>query len=243
MAVDARDFRQWAATVGLPPAVATLARALGVSRATLQAQFVRGRVAEQTVVSAARTANTSPVQALSFFPAYEGLANRVTQPNHAEVLSQTTYVDASIEVVERLSGPLAGVRDRYAEPALPTIDGVRSWFNAVDDGDLRRRVSEAAGIVPQSLSASLTDNKLRPWIAILTADLAGVSATSGLVVTGLITPEEGGWPAQARKGALAGLSELDLIEHLNQRTRHASRVLTRALEDQARVQKFRDTLG
>jgi len=243
MAVDAREFRRWAESVGLPSAVATLARTLDVSRATLQAQFVRGRVAEQTVVTAARAAGTGPVAALSAFSDFAGLADRVTPPTVAELLSQTTYIDVSMEVVARIAGPLGEVGDRYPEPPLPTLDGVRSWFNAVDDGELRRRVSEAAGIVPQGLSTSLTDNKLRPQLAVLAADLAGVSAASGLVVTGLVTPEEGGWPAHARRGALAGLGELELIEHMTERSRHAARIVGRAVEEQARVQKFRDTLG
>lgn len=201
-------------------------------------------MAEQTVVFAARAVRVNPVVALSVFEAYIGLADRMTQPTLVETLSQTTYIDTAIEVTERFGGALAGARDRYAEPPLPTLDGVRSWFYAIDHNeDLRRRVSEAANMGAQNLSASLTDNKLRPDLAVLAADLAGVSSTSGLVVTGFIRPEEGGWPRNARKQALAGLSEIELVEHLTHRARHATRILTQATEERAKMQKFRDTLG
>lgn len=244
MAVDARDFKRWAETVDLPSSVAALARAMGVSRPTVQAQFVRGRVSDQTIVLAARAAGVSPVHALSSFAIYEGLADRMKPPTMTEVLSQTTYIDTAVEVVERLGGTMVGARDRYPEPPLPTLDGVRSWFYAIDHhDDLRRRVSEASGMGAQNLSASLTDNKLRPDLAVLAADLAGVSSTSGLVVTGFIHSTEGGWPHDARKQALAALTELELVDHLTQRSRHASRILTQATEERAKMQKFRDTLG
>lgn len=243
MPVETRPFRDWAASVNLPAGASELARALGVGRPTLQTQLLRGRVTENTVVAAARAASVSPVAALSYFDQYAELLAGMTTPTREEVLSQTTYIDVSIEVTDRLGGPMAGTRDRYVEPPLPTVDGVRSWLNAVDPGEIRRTIAAEFKIPSQNISNLLAQNRLRPDLALYAAKVAGVSSTSGLVVTGLITPEEGGWPERARMMTLAGLTESELIAQLIDRGQFASRILTQALEDHAKAQKFRDTLG
>lgn len=243
MTVDARPFRLWVQQAGLPTGVSELARGLGLGRSTLQAQILRGRITEETVVLAARLAKANPVEVLSTFDQYRELEAQIMPPTTAEVLSQTTYIDISVEVTERLGGVMAGTRDHYIEPSLPTVDGVRSWLNTVDPGEIRRTMAAEFKISSQNISTLLAQNRLRPDLAIYASKVAGVSSTSGLVVTGLITPEEGGWPHRARTLTLAGLTESELIGQLIARGQFASRVLGQALEEHAKAQKFRSTLG
>lgn len=211
MAVSAKEFQSWRSVAAPRESTTDLCRLAGIKRSTLAQQLVRGKVSETTVVRVARGCDQDPVAALSYFEEYEDLKAGSGPPTAAELISQVSYICILQLLVARSMEPPASSADFPGLCAYPHRNSVRSWFDAVDPGDLRQRLSARSGVAPQNLSAQLTAGRLAPELAVDAARLAGVSLTSGLVATGLLTPDECGWPLNGREQALAELSDADLV--------------------------------
>lgn len=244
MSLPSGEFRAWAESVGLPTAALPLARALDVSRSTLQAQLLRGRVPEVQVVAAARVAGVAPADALTSFDRYADLAGRPTAPTPAEVLAQIELADALVVLLDRQApgsrDALAGVRDQR-DPPLP--GSVRTWIDAVDPGGLRATLAERWRIAPSNVSAAINTPKLRPSQLIEIALIAGTSWTGGLAAAGVLTLEEAGWRRGARSDALTRLSDVDLNDLVAERLAAAQREARRLAADTEQAHRIQDTLG
>ncbi|KAD4059617.1 hypothetical protein GD627_00445 [Arthrobacter yangruifuii] len=209
MAVSARSFQNWRTAAAPGESNADLCRRTGIKRSTLGQQIVRGKVSEDTVVRVARAYGKNPVEALSDFEEYSDLLGGPWRPSAAELLSQVSYI-CILQMILHRSQPT----DRQDYPDLvrfPHANAIRSWFEAVDPGDLRQRLSAATGVAPQNISAQLLAGRLAPELAVEAARLAGVSLTGGLVATGLITSDEAGWPQDGQLAALRALSDSELV--------------------------------
>jgi hypothetical protein len=125
----------------------------------------------------------------------------------------------------------------------PHATSVRNWVDAIDDGELRHRVSAATGVAPQNYSAQLTANRLSPELALATARAAGVGYTGGLVATGLITEDEAGWAPGAKQAALDALSDGDLTALAGERLQALGKTLRRQEQEQAQTEKIWENLG
>jgi hypothetical protein len=211
VSVSAKAFQDWRATAAPLETTADLCRLAGIKRSTLAQQLVRGKVSVSTVVQVARACDQDPVEALSYFEEYRDLRAGMRPPSSAELISQVTYVCILEQVVARSRQPGLSPEEMPALCAFPHRYSVRGWFAAVDPGDLRQRLSASTGVAPQNLSAQLTAGRLASGLAVEAARLAGVSLTSGLVATGMLTPDECGWPRGGREQALAQLSDADLV--------------------------------
>ncbi|WP_326948305.1 hypothetical protein [Arthrobacter sp. RIT-PI-e] len=193
MAVTARAFQLWRSEVAPEDTVSDVCRVAGIKRSTLAQQLVRGKVSAATVVLIARGYGLSPVRALATFEGYEDLPDGIRDPTDAELVSQVSHVDILRLLVARSEDSDGTGTDLLLDLApLVHRNSVRAWIDAVDPGDLRQRLAASTGIARQNLSAQLTAGRLAPAIAVEAARIAGVSLTSGLVVTGLLTAEEGG---------------------------------------------------
>jgi hypothetical protein len=115
--------------------------------------------------------------------------------------------------------------------------------DAIDDGELRHRVSAATGVAPQNYSAQLTANRMSPELAIATARAAGVGLTGGLVATGLMTEPEAGWPPGAKQSALDALSDGELTALAGERLQALGKALRRQEQEQAQTNKIWENLG
>jgi hypothetical protein len=212
MAVTAKAFQLWRSRIAPEDTVSDLCRVAGIKRSTLAQQLVRGKVSVPTVVAIARGYRLSPVEALAAFDGYEDLPGGIAPPTNAELVSQVSHIDILRLLVARSEDrERAGADLQFGLAPFPHRSSVRAWIEAVDPGDLRQRLAERTGVARQNLSAQLTAGRLAPEIAVEAARIAGVSRTSGLVVTGLLTPQEGGWPEDGRARALCALSDLDLV--------------------------------
>ena len=116
-------------------------------------------------------------------------------------------------------------------------------MDAIDDGEVRHRVSAATGVAPQNYSAQLTANRLSPELAVATALAAGVAPASGLVATGVITEEEAGWPPDARQAALDSMSDGELTTLAGDRLQALGKTLRRQEQDQAQTEKIWENVG
>jgi hypothetical protein len=165
-------------------------------------------------------------------------------PTAAELVSQIATLDLLGAVIARSATEPDGGRSgpRPLSPA-PHATSVRNWVDAVDDGELRHRVSAASGVAPQNYSAQLTANRLSPELAVATSRAAGVGFAGGLVATGLITEAEAGWPPQAKQAALDALSDGELASLAGERLQTLGRTLRRQEQEQAQTEKIWENLG
>lgn len=253
MPLSAKAFQRW--LNGVAPALSTadVCRLAGIKRTTLAQQLVRGKVAESSVVAISRAFGSNPLEALSFFDNYRVLAGAPVAPTPKELVSQVSTDDLLRTV---LAGPLAAgdagyfpgtpAPGRAQLPALsapPHRTSVRNWVDAVDDGELRHRVSAATGVAAQNYSAQLSANRLAPELALATSIAAGVGPAGGLVASGLVTEPEAGWPADARSRALSSLSPGDLSALAGERLQALGRALRRQEHDQRQTERIWENLG
>ncbi|MFF1384474.1 hypothetical protein ACFVWT_13010 [Arthrobacter sp. NPDC058288] len=249
MPLPAKAFQRWLHGIAPQASTADICRISGVKRTTLAQQLVRGKVAESTVVSISRAFNINPVAALATFQNYSELAESPLPPTAAELVSQIATMDLLRAVIARsdrgAEGVVEGARPRPV-PALtpvPHATSVKNWVDAIDDGELRHRVSSATGIAPQNYSAQLTANRLTPELAIATSRAGGVGLTGGLVATGMITEAEAGWPPGARQGALDALSDGELAALAGDRLQALGKTLKRQEQDHEQTKTIWENLG
>ncbi|TLM84134.1 hypothetical protein [Pseudarthrobacter sp. NamE5] len=244
MTLPAKAFQRWLQGIAPDASTADVCRVSGIKRTTLAQQLVRGKVAVSTVVSISRAYNINPVAALATFEPYRSLAGPLPSPTRNELVSQISTADLLRAVLARPAmDPAAGGKSPPPLSPAPHATSVKNWVDAIDDGEVRHRVSAATGIAAQNYSAQLTANRLSPELAIATSHAAGVGPTGGLVATGLITEEEAGWPPGARQGALDSLSDGDLTTLAGDRLQALGKVLRRQEQDQAQTEKIWENLG
>jgi hypothetical protein len=244
MPLPAKAFQLWLHGVAPTASTADICRISGVKRTTLAQQLVRGKVAESTVVNISRALGINPAEALASFDQYADLTRLAQPPTAAELVSQIATLDLLGAVIARSATEPDGGRGgpRPLSPA-PHATSVRNWVDAVDDGELRHRVSAASGVAPQNYSAQLTANRLSPELAVATSRAAGVGFAGGLVATGLITEAEAGWPPQAKQAALDALSDGELASLAGERLQTLGRTLRRQEQEQAQTEKIWENLG
>ncbi|MFE4541363.1 hypothetical protein [Arthrobacter sp. NPDC056727] len=240
MPLPAKAFQRWLSGVAPDTSTADICRVSGVKRTTLAQQLVRGKVAETTVVSISRAYNVNPVAALATFEPYSDLAGSSTFPTDKELVSQIATVDLLRAVIGRTApeGPAGG--PELSPP--PHATSVKNWVDAIDDGELRHRVSAATGVAPQNYSAQLSANRLAPELAVATSRAAGVGLAGGLVATGLVTETEAGWPPGARQAALDRLSDGDLAALAGERLQALGKTLRRQEQDQEQTERIWENL-
>ncbi len=247
MPLPAKAFQLWLHGVAPTASTADICRISGIKRTTLAQQLVRGKVAETTLVSISRALRLSPLAALGSFDNYAELAGTPQPPTPAELVSQIATMDLLRAVIDRSAAGTGhagdGAAPRAALSPAPHSTSVRNWVDAIDDGELRHRVSAATGVAPQNYSAQLTANRLSPELAVATARAAGVGFTGGLVATGLITEDEAGWAPGAKQTALDALSDGDLTALAGERLQTLGRALRRQEQEHAQTEKIWENLG
>lgn len=243
MPLPAKAFQRWLSGVAPDTSTADICRVSGVKRTTLAQQMVRGKVAEATVVSISRAYNINPVAALATFDTYSGLADSPVPPTDKELVSQIATVDLLRAVIARTApeGFAGGAKTALSPP--PHATSVKNWVDAIDDGELRHRVSAATGVAPQNYSAQLSANRLAPELAVATSRAAGVGPASGLVATGLVTEAEAGWPPGARQAALDRLTDGELTALAGDRLQALGKTLRRQEHDQRQTEQIWKNLG
>ncbi|WP_334685749.1 helix-turn-helix domain-containing protein [Arthrobacter sp. CAN_A2] len=244
MAVTAKAFQLWRSRIAPEDTVTDLCRVAGIKRSTLAQQLVRGKVSVPTIVAIARAYGLSPTDALAGFEGYGDLQDGIRTPTDAELVSQVSHIDILRLLVARSEDKeCAGTDLRLNLAPFPHRNSVRAWIEAIDPGDLRQQLAASTGVARQNLSAQLTAGRLAPEIAMQAARIAGVSLTSGLVVTGLLTPLEGGWPEDGRARALCALSDLDLVFLARDRLDVLGKQIRRAELDDGKDRAMWENLG
>jgi len=244
MPLPAKAFQRWLQGIAPNASTADVCRISGIKRTTLAQQLVRGKVAETTVVSISRAYGVNPVSALAGFEAYRDLAVPAP-PTRCELVSQISTPDLLRAVLSRPAVDPAAQSpvEPHALGPAPHATSVKNWVEAIDDGELRHRVSAATGVAPQNYSAQLTANRLSPELAVATSLAAGVGAAGGLVATGLITEAEAGWPPDARQAALDSLPDGELTTLAGDRLQALGKTLKRQEHDQQQTDKIWENLG
>jgi len=249
MPLPAKAFQRWLQGIAPEASTADVCRISGVKRTTLAQQLVRGKVAESTVVAISRAFNINPVAALATFDAYTDLAGALLPPTPAELVSQIATMDLLRAVIARSAAAAEGRGTAGPAPSAPQLTpaphatSVRNWVDAIDDGELRHRVSAVTGIAPQNYSAQLSANRLAPELAIATSKAAGTGLTGGLVATGMITESEAGWEPGARQAALDAMSDGELATLAGDRLQALGKTLKRQEQDHEETRTIWENLG
>lgn len=243
MSISARSFNEWLVTAGLPDGASNLSKLIGMKRTTLHNQRIRGRIAVPTVVAAARAAQLNPLEVLASFDPYTDLAKGNIPVTQAELLSQVSHVDALVHLMCRIKADFARTLGTVEMETVPFDGSVKNWIDAIDPGNLRQQISKQHGIAASNLSAQLSENRLDPELAILASQIAGVSSSSGLVVSGVITAEEAGWPLYGRENALSELDDLALIDLVTDRLASLKRTTKKHLDAETATANYLETLG
>ena len=209
------------------------------------------------MVGISRAFNVNPVAALAAFEPYRDLGEPPIPPTLQELVSQISTVDLLHAIIARTdpdagtgvtggTGPGTGTAAATEPPELsppPHGTSVKNWVDAIDDGELRHRVSAATGVAPQNYSAQLTANRLAPELAVATSRAAGVGLAGGLVATGLVTEAEAGWPPRGRQAALDRLTDGDLTALAGERLQAMGKALRRQEHDQRQTETIWENLG
>ncbi|MCA4133837.1 hypothetical protein [Arthrobacter sp. M4] len=240
MPLPSKAFQHWLNGVAPQESMADISRISGVKRTTLAQQMVRGKVAETTVVSISRAYGINPLDSLASFEAYSELHGPLPAPSPGELISLVSTLDMLQALIERTRPENKAAAD-LDDPMHPT--SVKNWVDAIDDGELRTRVSDITGIAPQNFSAHLTANRMPPELALATARAAGVGPTAGLVAIGLITEAEAGWPPDARRTALNALTDGELALLAGDRLQAWGKTLRRHEQDQENTERIWENLG
>ncbi len=244
MAVTAKAFQLWRSRIASQDTVSDVCRVAGIKRSTLAQQLVRGKVSVSTVVAIARGYALSPVDALTAFEGFEDLRVGSRVPTDAELVSQVSHIDILRLLVARSEDKECAGTDLQLNLApFPHRNSVRAWIEAIDPGDLRQQLAASTGVARQNLSAQLTAGRLAPEIAVQAARTAAVSLTSGLVVTGLLTADEGGWPEDGRARVLRAMPDLELVFLARDRLDVLGKQIRRAELDDGKDRAMWENLG
>lgn len=241
MSLPSKAFQRWLHGIAPNTSTADVCRFSGVKRTTLAQQLVRGKVAEASLVSISRAFDVNPFDALAQFEAYAALRGTLVPPSDAELVSQISTMDILRAVVER-SEPRDGAPPLTLS-GTPHPSSVRNWVDAIDDGDLRHRVSVSTGIAPQNFSAHLTANRLPPELALATSRTAGVGPSGGLVASGLVTEAEAGWPPNARRDAMDRMTDGELALLAGERLQALGKTRRRQEQEHERTNRIWENLG
>lgn len=241
MSLPSKAFQRWLHGIAPNTSTADVCRFSGVKRTTLAQQLVRGKVAEASLVSISRAFDVNPFDALAQFEAYAALRGTLVPPSDAELVSQISTMDILRAIVER-SEPRDGAPPLTLS-GTPHPSSVRNWVDAIDDGDLRHRVSVSTGIAPQNFSAHLTANRLPPELALATSRAAGVGPAGGLVASGLVTEAEAGWPPNARRDAMDRMTDGELALLAGERLQALGKTRRRQEHEHERTNRIWENLG
>ncbi|WP_026551413.1 helix-turn-helix domain-containing protein [Arthrobacter sp. H20] len=240
MPLAAHEFQRWSDARIPGQSVREISQATGIKWTTVHQQIVRGKVAEATVVAVARAYEIPPLSALSDFELYADLASGVKPPTDAELISQIHYLDILREVLVRADELLPFMPGDLR--AFPHADSLRAWIDAIDPGDLRTAMAARLGVTSSTFSSRLK-RSLPADIAVDVARHTGISLASGLIVTGLLTENEGGWPPEARLNALHSLSDSELLCVAAQKLSVQNRKYWGKDHDRDQAKEFWDNLG
>ncbi|NOJ60966.1 hypothetical protein [Arthrobacter sp. 260] len=240
MTITAHEFQRWSDAKIPGRSVREISQATGLKWTTLHQQIVRGKVSEATVVAIARAYEFSALEELSSFEQYTDLALGTKPPTDAELISQVHYLDILREVLVRADELLPFMPGDLR--AFPHTDSTRAWIDAIDPGDLRTAMATRLGVTTSTFSSRLK-RTLPADIAIDVARYAGVSLASGLVVTGLLTEQEGDWPPEARLNALQAQSDSDLLSIATQKLAIQNRKYWGKTHDRDQAKEYWENLG
>ena len=245
MPVSAAEFREWLEGSAVSPSPTALSTLTGINRGTLNNQLRRGNVAESTVIAVARATGANVIDALSVFSPYRIIKSRPIEPSSAEVLSQVHHADLMAELQFRTSQKHfpREMRKGIDLIAFPHDGSVRAWIDAIDPGDIRQRMSEETGMALTYIATQLTENKLNPHLAIAASRAGGGSYATGLVVTELITPAEGGWQIRAREDELLEAPDDVLVDAISARIHLLQRRVKQRKEAREYAEKMTELLG
>ncbi|MDV2982487.1 UNVERIFIED_CONTAM: hypothetical protein Q9R71_35460 [Actinomycetes bacterium ARC8] len=218
MKLTRNDVQAWLDKVAPDSGITTLSQNAGLPRLRLFQQMHAGNVPPSTVVHIARSLGLDPLKQLNSFSVFKNVAPEAPSPKEISAFVPTSsMLRACAARMDKSPLPGVEVEDDNSEYTP------RFWFDLADDGKLREALKVDLKISQPTLWKMLR-TRLREDVSLYVADYAGFPLSSALVVCGLLTPQECGWPADYAKLWLREVALSDLLEATERRLRDVAKI-------------------
>lgn len=218
MRLDREAFESWARAVSpidQPYSLSQVAARAGVPKTTLAYQARRGYVSASVVLEYSRALGLSPVEELARFEQFAVYQN-LARPSPREVLSQLppeTYLE---ELVSRIHGTTSIT----TLGPIPGPWAMKRWLDSYVLWGQYDQLADQLGLSSRDrLSEKIRYNRLT--LAELTGliEAAELTPRFGLVVAGLASLAEVGYPADLFGSTLTATSSVELVNVLDDNLR------------------------
>lgn len=213
MKINTDRFDAWASSVWTDGSTYTpgkVAKLAGISRSSFYFQRNKGYVEASVVLALSRGLGRPPLGELLKFDNTE-IFEEFSRPTDEEVLSQIGVEHLMEELLARLHGDKVD----HHPPAPPEPHAVKRWLDAAELHGMYSSLSEAMGLSSQQvLSKKLTENRLTIGELAALCVYGELNGRFGLVVTGMMTFEEVGYPFDIREQVLKSTRSETVVEAL-----------------------------
>lgn len=224
MKIPKDRFEAWAQSVSPPEESYSLNKVAvtsGLSRSSVFLQARKGYVETSVVVAYSRALGLPPLEQMLTFQEL-ALYGDPAVPSQAEVLSQITPEAFMEELLTRLRGrrqaPDLGV--------LPIPYGMKRWMDCYSlYGQMDSLTKNLALSHRDRLSERINRNKFSIGELACAIEHLGMVPRFGLVVSGILTLEEVGYPEDLREQALNGADTTEIIDALGNSLRWLTRTV------------------
>lgn len=218
MRLDREAFEVWARAVSptdQPYSLSQVAARSGVPKTTLAYQARRGYVSAPVVLEYSRALGLSPVEELARFEQFS-VYQTLTDPSLREVLSQLPPESYIEELVGRIHGTTS-------TPTLSPIPGpwaMKRWLDSYALWGQYDQLADRLGLSSRDrLSEKIRYNRLTLTELTGLIEAAELTPRFGLVVAGLVSLAEAGYPAELFRSTLSTTPSVELVDVLDDNLR------------------------
>lgn len=189
MKLSRNEVQAWLDVVAPGVGLTTLSQQVGLPRLRLFQQMHSGNVPPSTVVHISRSLGLDPFNELRHFQMFSAV-----QPELPLIREIPAFIPTSALLracAERLDDHW--ISESWTEDISEHT--ALFWFEIADDGDLRESLRANMKISQPTLWKMLR-TRLREDVAMYVARYAGFPISTALVVSGLLSAEEAGWPKE-----------------------------------------------
>lgn len=187
-----------------------VAKVAGISRTSLYYQRNKGYVEASVIIAVSRGLSLKPLNELLKFPEF-GIFTEFRTPQAYEVLSQLPLEC----LMEELTARLRHEEVEHYPHAMPEPYGLKRWMDANALYGHYAELAEAMGLSSvQALSSKINENRLTLGQLVAMCKQAQLNGRFGLVVTGMMSWEEVGYPWNIREDVLGSASGTTVVDAL-----------------------------
>lgn len=200
----------WPAGGGGKYSPSQVAKTAGISKSSFFFQRSKDYVEASVVVALARSLQRNPLDDLLHFEEFASFKEH-REPEQSEVLSQV----GPNFLMEELLARLHHEKSTHYLPAMPEPYGLKRWLDSMDMHGKYGEIAEAMDLANiRVLSKKINENRLSLGQLVALCEYDNLNGRFGMVVTGVLTWEEAGFPFDLREKVLMSAPGDTVIEAL-----------------------------